>query len=69
MSGGETDGVAGGGISSEPRGPPNESEQVMDGLDEGEEDIEDIEEEGLKARKAEDSKAEAVLEKAGQQER
>ena len=66
MSGGETDGVAGGGISSEPRGPPNESEQVMDGLDEGEEDIE---EEGLKVRKAEDSKAEAVLEKAGQQER
>ena len=58
MSGGETEG-------KEPRGPPKESEQMIDGLGEGEEDVD----EGIKMRKDEESKAEAVLEKAGQVER
>ncbi len=59
MSGGETEGTPG---SIGSRGPPNEAEQVLDGFSEGEEDIE---EEGMKVRKGEESKAEAVLEKAG----
>ena len=65
MSGGETEGVVGGGISNEPRGPPNEAEQVLHGLGDGEEDVE---EEGVKVRKGKETKSEAVLERVGKQE-
>jgi putative ABC transport system ATP-binding protein len=66
MSGGETESTPGDGVSSESRGPPNEAEQVLHGMSEGEEDVE---EEGMKVRKGEESKSEVVLEKAGTQAR
>ena len=69
MSGGETEGVAGGGggIANErSKGPPDESERALEGLGEGEEDVD---EEGLKVRKGNESKSEVVLEKAGKAER
>lgn len=70
MSGGDTE--SGGGpstaIASEPRGPPTESEEIQlehaKGEGEGEEDVE---EEGVKVRKGEETASEAVLEKAGKQ--
>ena len=55
-------------IVSEPRGPPTETEKLQQehsgGKGDGEEDME---EEGVKVRKGRESKAEAVLEKAGKQ--
>lgn len=66
MTGGEAESIPGGGVSSESRGPPNETEQVLHGMSEGEEDVE---EEGMKVRKGEESKSEVVLEKAGKQAR
>ena len=65
MSGGETEGIAGGGVSSQVGGPPQEAEELMHGFDDGEGDVE---EEGMKVRKGEESKSEVVLEKAGKQE-
>lgn len=66
MSGGDTE--SGGGpstvISSEPRGPPTETEEIEQEHAKGEEDIE---EEGVKVRKGKETKSEAVLEKAGKQ--
>lgn len=65
MSGGETESTPGSGVSSETRGPPSETEQVLlQGMSEGEEDVE---EEGMRVRKGEESKSEVVLEKAGKQ--
>jgi len=67
MSGGEpvesTDKMS---ISPERRGPPGENEKVLDNLNE-EDESEDIDEEGLKARKGDETKMEAVLEKAKKQ--
>ena len=49
------------GISATPRGPPSDLEDVMAGA--SEEDGNEIEEEGPKVRKDEETKTEAVLEK------
>ena len=70
MSGGDVEG--GGGpstaIVSEPRGPPTETEEIQqEHSGEDGEGEEDVEEEGVKVRKGRESKAEAVLEKAGKQ--
>ena len=65
MSGGETESGSGSltSIAAEPRGPPSENEEIEQELERGE--VEDYaEEEGLKVRKARESKSEAVLEKA-----
>ena len=66
MSGGETTNKSDStlGIAAEPRGPPSDLEDIMAGANE-EEDVEGVEvdEEGIKVRKDEETKAEAVLEK------
>ena len=68
MSGGETNDSASTStsIAPEPRGPPTETEGVLHGLGEDQEG-EEIDEEGLKVRKGQETKSEAVLEKAGKQ--
>lgn len=67
MSGGEpvgnTDEMS---ISPERRGPPTESEEVLDNPSE-EDEGEDVDEEGLKERKGDETKTEAVLEKVNKQ--
>ena len=57
MSGGESSG------GTEPKGPPTDLDDVMQALGEEEESEEDVDEEGLKVRKGEETKSEAVLEK------
>ncbi len=67
MSGGETEGVAGGGGADErSKGPPDENGRALEGLGEEEEDVD---EEGMKVRKGSESKSEVVLEKAVKAER
>ena len=70
MSGGETDGdgAAGTSITKGPSGPPTEEDDVLLGI--GEEEGEgEGEDEGIKVRKGEESKTEAVLEKVNKQDR
>ncbi|KAI9723303.1 MAG: multidrug-resistance transporter mdr2 [Candelaria pacifica] len=69
MSGGDVAEPPSAAPESEPRGPPTEAEEFQQSLAEGEEGDEDIEEEGLKVRRGNESKSEAVLEKAGKQDR
>lgn len=67
MSGGEpVESTAKMSISPERRGPPHENEEVLDNLDE-ESESEDVDEEGLKERKGEETRVEAVLEKVNKQ--
>ena len=49
------------------RGPPTEQEESIAKLGEEEDESEDVEEEGLKVRRGEQSKAEVVVEKADKQ--
>lgn len=67
MSGGDAAEPPSAAPVSEPRGPPTEAEEFQ-ALSEGEVGEEDTEEEGLKVRRGNESKSEAVLEKAGKQD-
>ena len=58
MSGGETEGVSGGGVSAERNGTLEEGERFLPDVDDGDEG--DEEEDGVKVRSAEDTKSEAA---------
>ncbi|KAI9706470.1 MAG: ATP-binding cassette permease mdl1 [Candelina mexicana] len=68
MSGGDAAEPPSAAPESERRGPPTEAEEFQQALDEDEVGEENIEEEGVKVRRGNESKSEAVLEKAGKQD-
>ena len=66
MSGGEPTNKSGSSlsISAAPQGPPSDLEDIMAGANEEDEsDVNEVDEEGPKVRKDEETKTEAVLEK------
>ena len=67
MSGGEPTGnTRSMSISPERRGPPTDGEEILHDVD-VEDESGEVDEEGLKVRKGNETKTEAVLEKTGQQ--